>query len=112
MPLTIEPDSQELDPPLRACLDRTRSAVLNVLLAVGLTIAVSGWLLRCRARAERPPAAHAFHAELTLGLIALAITSYTLRRVLGRHAALSRSARPESLFFWSHVLPAAIAALA
>ena len=35
----------------RSCLLRTRSAVLNVLVGVGLMIAVSGWLLRRRAEA-------------------------------------------------------------
>src|SRR5262245_4254127 len=109
---TIEPDSQDLDPTLRACLVRTRSAVLNILVAVGFTIAVSGWLLRARAQAQWPQAARTLQASLTLGLIALGVTSYTLRRVLGRTAVPSPPGRRESRFFWSHVLPASIAALA
>ena len=36
------------------CLERTRSPVLNVLVAVGLSIAVSGWLLRTRAETWQP----------------------------------------------------------
>ena len=39
-------DAREaLEPAAVACLDRTRSAVLNVLVVVGAGIAVSGWVL-------------------------------------------------------------------
>ena len=44
------------DRPRMACLERTRSAVLNVLVAVGSRIAVSGWLLRRRDRRRDRPA--------------------------------------------------------
>jgi hypothetical protein len=107
----IECDHQERDPAAWACLERTRSAVLNVLVAVGLMIAVSGWLLRGRAGAERPHASRAPRYQLMFGVIALTVASYTLRRVMGRRSALSQSQNPESRFFWSHVLSAVIASL-
>jgi hypothetical protein len=101
-----------LDPGLRACLARTRSAVLNVLVADGLTIAVSGWLLRTRAAAPARQPAMALHQTLMAGLILLGIMSYLSRRLMGRRALLSDPTRRESQFFGSHVVPALIAALA
>ena len=49
------------------CLRRTRAAVLNVLIGVGLTIALSGWILR--GREEPGPLAKTgrLHDVLTLG---------------------------------------------
>jgi hypothetical protein len=47
-----------------------------------------------------------------LVLIALAIASYLVRRVLDRRAAFLNPERGEAAFYWAHVLPAAIAALA
>ena len=44
----------DLEPTALACLERTRSAVLNILVAVGVGIAVSGWLLRWRDRGAVP----------------------------------------------------------
>jgi len=113
---TVDSASQFLDPTSRACLARTRSAVLNVLVAMGLTIAVSGWLLRARAAAAgaagRPQPASALERGLIAGLIVLGVASYLSKRLMGRRAALRDPSRRESLFFWSHVLPALIAALA
>jgi len=109
---TIDSASPYLDPASRACLARTRSAVLNVLVADGLTIAVSGWLLRTRAAALWPQPATALHHRLMAVLIVLGLTSYLSRRLMGRRAALHDPSRRESRFFWSHVLPALIAALA
>jgi hypothetical protein len=108
---TLDSSSQFLDPASRACLARTRSAVLNVLIAVGLTIAASGWLLRMRAGAAGPQPAGTLHDRLMLLLLALGVTSYLSGRLMGRRAALSDPSRRESLFFWSHVVPALIAAL-
>jgi hypothetical protein len=108
----FEPDSSKLSDASRACLARTRSAVLNVLVAVGLVIAGSGWLLRTRADAPRLQPSKTLHDRLTLGLISLAATSYVSRRVMARRAARSDPARREALFFRAHVVPALIAALA
>jgi hypothetical protein len=109
---TFEPDSSSLSPSWRDCLARTRSAVLNVLVAVGFTIAVSGWLLGGRAESPRAQSGKVLHYPLTLGLIVVAVTSYVSRRFMGRHAALSDPGHAERVFFRAHVIPALIAALA
>jgi hypothetical protein len=107
---TIESDSPHQEPAAQACLERTRSAVLNVLVGVGLTIAIGGWLLQGRAAAERPAPPRGLHDSLMLILIGLAVASYIVRRGSGRRVARLDSGRRESAFFWSHVLAAAIAA--
>jgi hypothetical protein len=101
-----------LDPVSRSCLDRTRSAVLNVLVGIGLFIAVSGWLLRSRALTDPPRGSRSLHEGLTIGLVILSLASFLTRRTLGRRASLDDPVRRGSRFFWSRVLPALIAALA
>ena len=87
---TPEPDrAMSRIPRPQDCLVRTRSAVLNVLVAVGLTIAVSGWLLRGRAETPWRTAA-ALHDGLTGGLLALGVASYLSRRIMGARGACSR----------------------
>jgi hypothetical protein len=93
-------------------LERTRSAVLNVLVGVGAAIALGGWLLRGRAEAGRPVPPRGLHEVLMIALVALAASSYALRRLLARRAARLDPGRREPAFFRAHVLPAAIAALA
>jgi hypothetical protein len=111
---TPEPDqpSTESEQAPADCLERARSSVLNVLVAVGLSIAVSGWLLRTRA--ETPPAqpARARSDALYGSLIALAVASYAARRMLTARASSALPARRDHLFYWSHVGPALIAAMA
>jgi hypothetical protein len=105
--------SSFLDPASRPCLAKTRSAVLNVLVAVGFTIAVSGWLLRARpGPAERSQLTHAIHLGLMAALLILGATSFVSRRLMGRRSWLRDPMRRERRFFWSHVLPALFAALA
>jgi hypothetical protein len=102
-----------LDPASRTCLAKTRSAVLNVLVAVGITIAVSGWLLRAHpGAAGRSQLTHAIHLGLIATLLILGATSFVSRRLMGRRSWLRDSMRCERRFFWSHVLPAIFAALA
>jgi hypothetical protein len=103
-----------LDPTSRDCLAKTRSAVLNVLVATGLMIAVSGWLLRLRAGAFDRPAqpTRLLHQGLMTALAVVAASSYLARRLLGRRAALRDPSRRARTFFRAHVLPALIAALA
>ncbi len=110
---TFDPDSTSLDANQRAqrCLARTRSHVLNVLVAVGLAIAVSGWLLRARARAWQPRQASSLSEVLYIALGVLTAASYVARRML--QARASRVGQgSDSQFYWSHVGPAAAAALA
>jgi hypothetical protein len=88
--------------------------VLNVLVAVGLSIAVSGWLLRSRAGGVlgQGQATRWLHQGLMATLVVLGTSSYASRRVLGRRSALVDPSRRGRVFFWSHVLPAILAALA
>jgi hypothetical protein len=111
--MALEVDSQTLDSgdAPQSCLARTRSAVLNVLVAVGLCIAVSGGLLRGRATADRPSPPRALHRELLAALVVIAVTSYATKRIMSQGVARSQRARRESVFYWSHVLPAVLAAL-
>ena len=76
------------------CLERTRSAVLNVLVGVGLTIATAGWLLRGREPRPGPlREAGGLHDVLMVALIVLAVASYLVRRSARRRSGL-RSRRP------------------
>jgi hypothetical protein len=109
---TSEPSHQEVDPELLANLKRVRGAVLNVLVAASLMIAVSGWLLRGREPPQHPLLSRGLHHQLMLGLIVVAVASYTALRVLKRRLSMGQPGRVEVLFFWAHVLPASIAALA
>jgi hypothetical protein len=86
--------------------------VLNVLVAVGIFVALSGWLLRNRARTEKPPASQALSQELMAAALIVAVISYATRRILTQRMAGARTTPTESLFFWSHVVPALIAAIA
>jgi hypothetical protein len=114
MALTHKPRSHEAEEsrPGQACLERTRTAVLNVLIAVGLFIALSGGLLRYRTEALGPAASRTLHQELMAGLIVVSITSYATRRILSQRSVHGQGASRESRFYWSHVLPAIIAGLA
>jgi hypothetical protein len=114
MPPTPEPERATVDSRQAShdCLERTRSHVLNVLVAVGLSIAVSGWLLRGRAQNWQPWPAKTLSDALYVALIALAALSYVSRRVIGGRARRAETGRSNRLFCWSHVGPALIAALA
>ncbi len=109
---TAAPDSPSHDPEWRACLARTRSAVLNTLVGVGLSIAVSGWLLRGRAENWQPGPPQIWQNSLTTGLAGLGIVSYLMLRIMGRQARRADRARRPSAFFWAHLVPALIAAWA
>jgi hypothetical protein len=108
---TIDPDALTPGPTNGDCLSRTRNAVLNALVGVGLMIAVSGWLIRRRASEPIALPPRGLHDGLLLGLLGLAVVSYLMRRRwLARPAALPRD-QLESLFYRSHVGSAAVAAL-
>jgi hypothetical protein len=103
---------ESLDPASRRCLDRTRAAVLNLLVITGLSIAISGGLLRWRATHEQGIGSKSLHEKLMIGLLLLAIVSFLCRRLLGRRARLKDPDTRALRFFWSHFLPAMVAALA
>src|SRR5579872_7063367 len=100
-----------LEPTVTACLERTRSAVLNVLVAVGCGIAVSGFLLRWRDSWMASTAPEPVKKGLLAGLFVLTVTSYATRRVLGSRAALVESRDWSVRFFLVHLASAAIGAL-
>ena len=100
------------EPAWEACLVRTRLAVLNVLVGVGLTIAVGGWLIRGRIEGHRPASPGGLADALMPGLLALILASCLLRYVLARRAPYVAPGRRASAFFRAHVLPAAVIALA
>lgn len=99
-------------PDAAATLERTRSAVLNVMVAAGAGIAVSGLLLRWRDGWAVDRAPEWIRRGLLGGLAALAVGSYLVRRRVARREALRDPAGRASRFFRAHVLSAALAALA
>ena len=109
MPVTNDPNFSPADPEWTVCLERTRRAVLNILVAVGATIALGGWLLRGRAAAQGPPAHPVRLPMMMLSLILLAVASYLTRRLARRHAAKIKPGARQALFYWSHVDSAAVA---
>lgn len=98
--------------PLAAGLERTRSAVLNILVVVGLGIAVSGWVLRPRAQGVAPwPVVTARRVALS-GLLALVVASFATRRIGSTREALRDPNTRLARFHRAHLLGALIAALA
>jgi hypothetical protein len=101
-----------LNPEVAACLDRTRSAVLNVLVVAGIGIALSGLALSRRDRGALLwpplPAQRGAHVAL-FGVIA---ASFLLRRAMAGRSALRDPDRRCDRFFWAHVVSAVVGALA
>jgi hypothetical protein len=107
----IDSDGPRLEPAAIRCLEQTRSGVLNVLVGIGVTIAISGWLLRGREPETPWLTARAIHQGLTVAWIAIGSASYLARRLLARRSVLSDPARRAWRFYWSHVIAAAIGAM-
>src|SRR4051794_10619551 len=96
-----EPDRE---PAATACLERTRSAVLNVLVVVGAGIAASGWILG----RHDPDAALPWGPERTgrafmAALLVLGGFAYLLLRVGSGREALREPAQRASKFFKAQV---------
>ena len=101
------------DPSATACLTRTRSAVLNVLVAVGAGIAASGWVL-----GHHDPDAvlpwgvrETYRASMT-ALGTLVVLSYLILRIVAGRERLRDPVRRASRFFRGRVASASVAALA
>ncbi len=107
------PDGLGRDPETIACLERTKSAVLNVLVAVGSGIAVSGLVLgRHEAVGPLPwdgPKTQRAAFLILIGLIALA---YMILRVGSNRDALRDPIARAGRFTRSRVTASAVAALA
>jgi hypothetical protein len=101
-----------LEPPAAACLERARSAVLNILVADGTGIAFSGFLLRRPDLGALLRAPEIVRQALLGSLMALAVISYALRRVWASRSALSDPARRAKRFHRGHVVAAAVGSLA
>lgn len=108
---TNDPDPAPVGPDMEACLSRTRSSVLNVLVGMGGMIAASGGLLRRRAGQGVVVPAPGSHDGLLFGLIVVAVASYFVRRAWLRRTGTMPADGRAARFFWTHVGSAAIAAV-
>jgi hypothetical protein len=101
-----------LEPAARACLERTRTAVANILVAAGIGIALSGLVLGPRDRGALGRSSEWARRGALLGLLTLVVSSFAVRRIGARRAALRDPARRAARFGRAHVRAAALAALA
>jgi hypothetical protein len=108
----VETVEENLDPSSLDCLQRTRSGVLNVLVVVGLCVAVSGALLRGRGGAGIPAAIDRQSRPFLVGLLVIFSVSTFVRRLLGLRSRLRDPERRASRFYWAHVIPAILGGLA
>jgi hypothetical protein len=112
MPDHTEKAQENLDAASRTCLEQTRSAVLNVLVVVGVVIAVTGFVLRGRDKGGVVPGEKRWREVLFLGLGSIFVASTVLRRALGRRARWRDPRFRSRRFFAAHVWPAVLGALA
>jgi hypothetical protein len=101
-----------LDAASAAALERTRSAVLNVLVAVGTSIAASGFLLRWHDRWAVLRGPDRLGRGLIVALVGVVVASYLTRRVVADRSALRDPSRRLRRFHRGHVLSAIVAACA
>ncbi len=100
---------ENLDPASFDCLKKTRSGVLNVLVGVGVVVALSGLLLRGRDEGGVP---RGFSHMMYGGLILIFAASTIARRSLGRRSWLRDPSSRGARFFRGHIVAAGIGALA
>ena len=103
------------EPEAVACLVRTRSAVLNVLVFIGAGIAVSGWGLGRHKVGEAPPWGFGLtltHRGAMVGLIGLIAPAYLILRVGSGREALRDPTRRASRFLRARVAAAIVGASA
>jgi hypothetical protein len=104
-----------LEPAAGACLRKTRSAVLNVMVAVGVGIAASGLFLARRDRGALDATSELFRLLVRADrrdLLILIVIGYVVRRIGTRRSALSDPANRASRFHRTHVASAALGGLA
>lgn len=98
--------------PLTACLERTRSMVLNVMILAGLGIAASGFLLRWRDRWAETRAPRQTGPWLLIALCVVVAASHLSRRWICGRTSLQDPSTRFTRFFRGHLVSAAIGALA
>jgi hypothetical protein len=101
-----------LDPAAIECLSKTRSSVLNVLVGVGLIVALSGIMLRSRPAGPLFPVPEWINQAMFFGLGLIFVASTIFRRVLGSRSRLRDPLTRGPRFYWGHVLPALVGASA
>jgi hypothetical protein len=101
-----------LEPPALTCLERTRSAVLNVLTVVGIAIALSGILIRWRDGWALERAPERIGRSLIGGLFSVLASSVVIRRVGAGRSALQPPTTRASRCFRAHLASALVGALA
>lgn len=104
--------SRTIEPVAVACVERTRSTVLNVLVVVGAAIAASGWVLGRRdggALLWNPVSASRIAG---VGLVALLVASRVLVRVGAGRSALRDPTTRAGKFARMHVAAAVVGGLA
>jgi hypothetical protein len=105
-------EAPALEPAATACLERTRLAVLNVLVVVGAGIAISGWILgRLDRGALLWDEVHARRAAY-VALILLLGASRLVIRIGSSRSRLRGPVQRASRFTGSHVTSAIVGGLA
>lgn len=100
------------DPAKEACLARTRSAVLNVLMAAAAGITVSALILRSRDEGAAGPATRVVRLTLLGILMVLALASHLARRWGTSRGRLGDPLARASRFYRAHLISAIIASAA
>lgn len=108
----VEMAEENLDPGSLDCLRRTRSGVLNVLVVVGLFVALAGALLRGRGGADIPAGIDRRSRPFHVGLLVIFVVSTFARRSLGLRSRLRDPQQRARRFYWAHVIPAILGGLA
>ena len=104
-----ESADEYLDPASLECLKKTRSGVLNVLVGVGVVVAISGMAAAGPRGGRR---ARSFTNFMYLGLIMIFAASTIARRSMGRRSWLRDPSSRGARFFRAHLVAAVIGALA
>jgi len=114
--MTASPDPDEspdvLAPAELACLERTRSAVLNVLVADGLSILASALVLRNFGPVSIGIEPERMHKGLFGSLFVVFAVGVMILRTLGSRDRLAEPGARASRFFRAHLIAAAVGWLA
>jgi hypothetical protein len=101
-----------LEPAALSCLERTRTVVVNILVAVACGIGASGLILRWRDRTALLRASDGTRQALLGALLVLVAASFVAKRAGAGRRALRDPSRRAARFFRAHLLAAALEALA